>query len=55
MTYALSIGPWQVGPFPTAAHAQYWAERHGCDTWSLVEMDDPAEAPAKVAALVSRG
>lgn len=45
MTYALSIGPWQVGPFPTASHAQFWAERHGCDTWQLIELDDPCEAP----------
>lgn len=45
MTYALSIGPWQVGPFPTASHAQFWAERNGCDTWQLIEMDDPCEAP----------
>ena len=49
MTYAISIGPWQVGPFQTAFHAQHWAERHGVDTWQLVELDDPAEAPAVLA------
>ncbi len=51
MTYAISIGPWHVGPFPTAAHAQHWAERHGCDTWRLIELDDPAEAPAILASM----
>lgn len=49
MTYALSIGPWHVGPFLTAYAAQHWAERHGVDTWQLVEMDDPAEAPTRPA------
>lgn len=49
MTYALSIGPWHVGPFLTAYAAQVWAERHGCDTWQLVELDDPAEAPGVLA------
>ena len=49
MQYILSIGPWHVGPFTTAAHAQHWAERHGVDTWSLVELDDPCEAPAVLA------
>ena len=49
MTYAIKIDSWHVGPFPTAAHAQHWAERHGCDTWRLIELDDPIEAPAILA------
>lgn len=48
MTYALSIGPWLVGPFPTSACAQHWAETHGCDNWELRELDDPCEAPLRI-------
>lgn len=55
MTYALTIGPWHVGPFPTAYGAQLWAERHGVDTWQLIELDDPAEAPAVLASGLNPG
>jgi hypothetical protein len=48
MTYSLAIGTRHVGPFPTAAAAQYWAETHGVDDWNLVEVDDPAEAPIQL-------
>ena len=51
MTYTLAIGTCHVGPFPTATAAQYWAETHGVDDWSLVEVDDPAEAPGLLAAM----
>jgi len=51
MTYTLAIGPRHVGPFPTAAAAQWWAETHGVDDWNLVEVDDPAEAPGVLAAM----
>lgn len=54
MTYILDLGPWHVGPFPTASHAQHWAERHGHDNWALVELDDPCEAPSRVKVLISR-
>jgi len=49
MTYAIKIGTFHVGPFPNAAHAQHWAERHGFNTWRLVELHDPAEAPGILA------
>jgi hypothetical protein len=26
----------------------HWAEVHGCDEYRMIELDDPAEAPAKV-------
>ena len=45
MTYILRIGPWHVGPFDTHQGAQHWAERHGCDDYTMVPLDDPAEAP----------
>ena len=45
MTYILRIGPWHIGPFDTHQGAQHWAERHGCDDYTMVPMDDPAEAP----------
>lgn len=48
MTYILSIGPWHVGPFPTHAAATWWAEAHGVDSYDMLQMDDPAEAPAKI-------
>jgi len=48
MTYSLAIGARHVGPFPTAAAAQYWAETHGVDDWNLVKVDDPAEAPIQL-------
>ena len=48
MTYTLSIGPWHVGPFNTHIAATHWAETHGCDDYRMIELDDPAEAPAKV-------
>lgn len=48
MTYILSIGPWHVGPFPTHIAAQHWAEVHGCDEYRMIEVDDPAEAPARL-------
>ena len=51
MTYILSIGPWHVGPFPTHAAATWWAEAHGVDSYDMLQMDDPAEAPARIARL----
>jgi hypothetical protein len=54
MTYNIAIGawePWHVGPFTTAIAAQHWAEIHGLDTWRLVEVEDPAEAPGLLAAM----
>ena len=48
MTHALQIGPWHIGPFETHQAATHWAETHGCDDYQMIEMDDPAEAPAKV-------
>lgn len=52
MTYILRIGPWHVGPFPTHAHATWWAESHGVNDYDMAELDDPAEAPAKIAQLI---
>jgi hypothetical protein len=51
MTHILQIGPWHVGPFPTHICAQHWAESHGIDDYRMVTVDDPAEAPAKIARL----
>jgi len=54
MTYSITIGakePWHVGPFTTAAAAQYWAESQGVENWRLVEVEDPAEAPGLLAAM----
>jgi hypothetical protein len=48
MQYILRIGPWHVGPFDTHQGAQHWAERHGCDDFTMVPLDDPAEAPGKI-------
>lgn len=52
MTYILNIGPWHVGPFPTHTAASWWAETHGLDSYDMVQVDDPAEAPAKIARMV---
>ena len=48
MTYILRIGPWHVGPFPTHQAASWWAESHGCDSFTMLQMDDPAEAPGMI-------
>ena len=48
MQYILRIGPWHVGPFPTHQGAQHWAERHGCDDYTMIPLDDPAEAPIRI-------
>ena len=53
MTYILTIGPWHVGPFPTHAAATWWAEAHGVDSYDMLQMDDPAEAPAKMQRLIT--
>jgi len=54
MTYNLAIGvlhPLFVGPFQSAIAAQQWAEREGIDTWRLIEVEAPADAPAVLAEL----
>jgi hypothetical protein len=51
MTYILDLGPWHVGPFPTHIAAQHWAERHGVDDYRMIPLDDPAEAPIRIARL----
>jgi hypothetical protein len=51
MTYILDLGPWHVGPFLTHTAAQYWAERHGVDDYRMIPLDDPAEAPIRIARL----
>lgn len=51
MNYVINMGTRHVGPFPTSQGAQYWAEIHGIDDWTLVPVDDPAEAPAELARL----
>lgn len=48
MTYILRIGPWHIGPFTTHIAAQHFAERHACDDYTLIPLDDPAEAPARI-------
>ena len=48
MTYILRIGPWHIGPFPTHTAASHFAESHGCDDYTMIPMDDPAEAPGKI-------
>ena len=53
MTYILTIGPWHVGPFPTHAAATWWAEVHGVDSYDMLQVDDPAEAPAKIQRLTT--
>jgi hypothetical protein len=52
MTYILNLGPWHVGPFTTHIAAQHWAETHGVDDYRMIAMDDPAEAPARIARIV---
>jgi hypothetical protein len=52
MQYIIRIGPWHVGPFPTHMHATWWAESHGVNDYDMAELDDPAEAPAKIAQLI---
>lgn len=51
MTYILNLGPWHVGPFPTHIAAQHWAEIHGVDDYQMIAMDEPAEAPGRIARL----
>ena len=48
MTYILRIGPWHIGPFITHQAASHFAESHGCDDYTMIPMDDPAEAPGKI-------
>jgi hypothetical protein len=48
MQYILRIGPWHVGPFATHRGAQHFAESHGCDDYTLIPLDDPAEAPSRI-------
>lgn len=48
MTYILRIGPWHVGPFTSHTAASHFAESHGCDDYTMIPMDDPAEAPNKI-------
>lgn len=52
MQYALKFGPWHIGPFTTHISAQHFAESHGMDDYSLIMLDDPAEAPARLAKMV---
>jgi hypothetical protein len=48
MQYILRIGPWHIGPFTTHQAASHFAESHGCDDYTMIPMDDPAEAPGKI-------
>jgi hypothetical protein len=48
MTYILRIGPWHIGPFSTHTAASHYAECHGCDDYTMIPMDDPAEAPRMI-------
>ena len=48
MTYILRIGPWHIGPFLTHVAAQHFAETHGCDDYTMIPVDDPAEAPGRI-------
>ncbi|NBV62807.1 MAG: hypothetical protein EBR73_17445 [Rhodobacteraceae bacterium] len=48
MQYILRIGPWHIGPFATHQAASHFAESHGCDDYTMIPMDDPAEAPSKI-------
>jgi hypothetical protein len=48
MTYILRVGPWHIGPFSTHISAQHFAETHGCDDYTLIPLDDPAEAPGMI-------
>jgi len=49
MTYILQAGPWHIGPFATHICAQHFAETHGLDNYVMIALDDPAEAPARIA------
>jgi hypothetical protein len=49
MTYILHTGPWHIGPFPTHIAAQHFAESHGIDDYRMIPLDDPAEAPGRMA------
>lgn len=49
MTYIIRIGPWHIGPFPTHISATVFAEQHGVDDYDMIELDDPAEAPGRMA------
>ena len=49
MTYILHTGPWHIGPFPTHIAAQHFAESHGIDDYRMIPLDDPAEAPSRIA------
>ena len=51
MTYILQTGPWHIGPFPTHVAAQHFAETHGIDDFRMIPLDDPAEAPGRIARL----
>jgi hypothetical protein len=48
MNYALQIHDMQVGPFTTHIAATVYAEQNGYDNYSMVELYDPAEAPALI-------
>jgi hypothetical protein len=48
MTYILRIGPWHIGPFATHIAATTFAEQHGCDDYTMIPLDDPAEAPGNI-------
>ena len=48
MQYILRIGPWHVGPFTTHIAATTFAETHGSDDYTMIPVDDPAEAPGKI-------
>ena len=45
MTYLLRIGSLHVGPFTTHIAATTFAEQHGCDDYTMIQVQDPAEAP----------
>lgn len=49
MQYILHTGPWHIGPFPTHTAAQHFAETHGIDDYRMIQLDDPAEAPGRIA------
>jgi hypothetical protein len=51
MTYILQTGPWHIGPFSTHVAAQHFAETHGIDDFRMIPLDDPAEAPGRIARL----
>jgi len=49
MTYIIHTGPWHIGPFTTHTAAQHFAESHGIDDYLMIPLDDPAEAPGRIA------